>query len=87
MTTLIGVRLQHTERLVYCDSGDLEITSKDKVIIQTKDGWDLAWVVIAPGQVVYSEVEGPLVQVLRKATPNDIESIEQGSNQENTVVP
>jgi cell fate regulator YaaT (PSP1 superfamily) len=80
MTTLIGVRLQHAGRLIYCDSGDLEITHKDKVIIQTKDGCNVAWVVIAPGQIVYSEVEGQLVQVLRKATLNDIESMKQDSN-------
>ena len=80
MTTLIGVRLQPTGRLIYCDSGGLDITHRDKVIIRTKEGCNVAWVVIAPDQVVYSEVEGPLVEVLRKATEADIEGMKQDNN-------
>ena len=72
MTTLIGVRFHRTGKLVYCDSNNLDVMPKDMVIVETTSGSQIGWVVISSDQIVYSEVEGPLLPVLRKATEQDL---------------
>ena len=72
MTTLIGVRFHRTGKLVYCDSSNLHVIPKDRVIVETASGPQIGWVVISSDQIVYSEVEGPLLPVLRKAAEGDL---------------
>lgn len=72
MTTLIGVRFHRTGKLVYCDSSNLNVIPKEMVIVETASGPQIGWVVISSDQIVYSEVEGPLLPVLRKATEQDL---------------
>ena len=71
MSRVIGVRLQQAGRVHYFDPGDLDVSLLDRVVVETEQGLETAWVVIEPGQVVYSEVLGPFKSVLRKATPED----------------
>jgi len=56
----------------YFDPGSLDVSLLDRVVVETDQGLEMAWVVIEPDQVVYSEVQGPLKTVLRKATPEDL---------------
>ena len=72
LTALIGVRFDRIGKLSYCDSGDLNVGPGDRVIVETSNGHQIAWVVIGSGQIVYSEVEGPLLHVVRKALEEDV---------------
>ena len=72
MSKLIGVRFQQTDKVRYLDSGDLDVSLYDRVVVETDRGLETAMVVIDPDQVVYSEVQGPFKSVLRKATPEDL---------------
>jgi cell fate regulator YaaT (PSP1 superfamily) len=72
MSKIIGVRLQQAGSVQYFDPGSLDVSLLDRVVVETDQGLEMAWVVIEPDQVVYSEVQGPLKTVLRKATPEDL---------------
>ncbi|MBI2856377.1 MAG: stage 0 sporulation family protein [Chloroflexi bacterium] len=73
MAKVIGVRFQRAGKVSYYDPGDLEVRLLDHVVVETDNGLELAWVVISPDQVVYSEVKEPLKPVLRKATEEDLQ--------------
>lgn len=72
MSKLIGVRFRRADRVHYFDPGDLDVSIFDRVVVETDQGLETAWVVIEPDHVVYSEVQGPFKSVLRKATPEDL---------------
>lgn len=72
MSKVVGVRFQRSDRVHYFDPGDLDVSLRDGVVVETDQGMETGWVVIEPSQVVYSEVQGPLKSVLRKATPEEL---------------
>jgi cell fate regulator YaaT (PSP1 superfamily) len=51
----------------------LEVNLRDRVVVETDTGLETGWVVVAPDQVVYSEVKGPLRLVLRVASQEEQE--------------
>ena len=61
-----GVRFTPTGRVEYFAPGDEELAVGDRVVVETDRGPQEGVVVIAPGQVLYSELRGPLPPVLRK---------------------
>ena len=67
MPRVIGVRFERSGKMFYYDPGDLEVRLLDRVVVETATGPETATVAIAPEQVVYSEVKGPLKPVLHKA--------------------
>ena len=73
MAKVIGVRFQRAGKVSFYDPGDLEVRLLDNIVVETENGLELAWVVISPDQVVYSEVKEPLNPVLRKATEEDMQ--------------
>ena len=73
MANVIGVRFQRAGKVSFYDPGDLEVRLLDNIVVETENGLELAWVVISPDQVVYSEVKEPLKPVLRKATEEDMQ--------------
>lgn len=66
-----GIRFQRSGKVVFVDPRDLDVQVDDAVVVAMDDGPRLGTVVIAPRQVIHSEVRGPLPPVLRKATPQD----------------
>ena len=71
-----GVRFKDGGRVFYFDAKDIELTTGQQVIVRTIQGPALARVVIAPGQLVASEIAEPLEPVLRIAQPEDLERAE-----------
>ena len=69
MATLTGVQIRPSEKVQYFDANDLSLTVGERVIVETWDGDQEGVVVIAPEQVLRSDLRGPLNHVLRKATP------------------
>ena len=69
MPTLTGVQIRPSDKVQYFDANDLNLTVGERVIVETWDGDQEGVVVIAPEQVLRSDLRGPLNPVLRKATP------------------
>ena len=70
-TSVVGVRLSPAGRLHYFDPGDERLAVGDHVVAETDDGPSEGVVAIAPEQVLYSELPGPLRKVLRKVNAGD----------------
>ena len=67
MPTLTGVQIRPSDKVQYFDANDLSLTVGERVIVETWDGDQEGVVVIAPDQVLRSDLRGPLNPVLRKA--------------------
>ncbi len=74
MSEVVGVRLQRAGRVYYFDPMRESLEVNDPVVVETEEGPQVGWVVVAPQQMIYSELPGPLRPVLRKATPEDLAS-------------
>ena len=69
MPRLTGVQVRPSDKVQYFDANDLNLTVGESVIVETWDDEHEGVVVIAPEQVLRSDLRGPLNPVLRKATP------------------
>ena len=67
MPNLVGVRFSSAGRVRYFDPADLDLAVGDRVLVETDDGPREGSVVIAPSQVLHSDLRGPLHPVLQKA--------------------
>jgi len=76
MANVAGIRFKKAGKVYYFDAGDIELKAGDAVVVKTNRGIELGNVVIAPGQVLSSEIEETLSPVLRKAEAEDIEQAE-----------
>ncbi len=70
---VVGIRFRRAGKVYYFDPGDLELQVNEQVIVETSKGLELGKVVIAPRQVLASEINETLKPVLRKAALEDIE--------------
>ncbi len=82
MAGIVGIRFKRAGKVYYFDPADLELRLNDYVIVRTTRGTELGQVVIAPTQIVVSELEQPLKPVLRKAEPEDIKQAEEFAEKE-----
>ncbi len=82
MAEIVGIRFKQAGKVYYFDPGDLELEVNDYVVVETARGLELGHVVIAPGQVIDSDIENPLKPVIRKATTEDIEKANQYEEKE-----
>ena len=64
MAEVVGVRFARAGKVEYFDPSGLELSAGDKVLVETQDGPREGRVVIAPAQVVHSDLRGPLDPVL-----------------------
>ena len=67
MPILTGVQIRPSDKVQYFDANDLSLTVGERVIVETWDGDQEGVVVIAPEQVLRSDLRSPLNPVLRKA--------------------
>jgi len=77
MADIVGIRFKKTGKVYYFDSAGIELEAGDHVVVKTSRGMELGYVVIAPGQVLASEVDESLKPVMRKAEPDDIKQAEE----------
>jgi cell fate regulator YaaT (PSP1 superfamily) len=64
IANVVGVRFRSTGRVHYFDPGDDDLAVGDRVSVQTGEGPREGVVVIAPRQVLYSELRCRLNPVL-----------------------
>jgi cell fate regulator YaaT (PSP1 superfamily) len=72
MADIVGIRFKRAGKVYYFDAAGIELEAGDYAVVKTSRGTELGHVVIAPGQVLASEVEETLSPVIRKAEPEDI---------------
>ncbi len=72
MAEIVGIRFKRLGRVYYFDPAGIDLEVNDYVIVKTTRGLELGQVVIAPKQVLTSEVTEPLKPVMRKAEDEDI---------------
>lgn len=67
MPTLAGVQIKPSDKVQYFDANGIDLTVGERVFVETWDGEEEGVVVIAPEQVLRSDLRGPMSAVLRKA--------------------
>ena len=72
MAEIVGIRFKRAGRVYYFNPKGIELEVNDYVIVKTTRGLELGQVVIAPKQVLASEVSQPLKPIIRKAEAEDI---------------
>jgi len=80
MSEVAGVRFQQAGKVYYFDAADIPMERDDCVVVETSRGRELGRVVIAPKQLLSSNITEPLKPVIRKATPADMQNAQH--NQE-----
>ncbi len=68
MPALTGVQFRPSDKVQYFDANGISLKVGDRVIVETCKGEREAVVVIAPDQVLRSDLRGPLNPVLRKTS-------------------
>ncbi len=86
MADIVGVRFKRAGRIYYFAPAGLELEVNDYVVVKTVHGLELGQVVIAPKQVLASELTEPLQAVVRKAEPEDIERVQELADKEKEVL-
>jgi len=82
MINVAGVRFRTAGKIYYFDPGDHDIQLGDMVIVETARGVECGKVVIAKREVPEEEVVLPLKSVIRKATEEDLEHVEENKQKE-----
>ena len=82
MDTVVGIRFNRADKVYYFDPAGLDLEVGDYVVVKTTRGLELGNVVIAPQQVLASEVSSPLKPVLRKADPEEIQRAREFEDKE-----
>jgi len=77
MAEIVGVRFKRAGKVYYFDPAGIDLKENDYVVVETTRGLELGQVVIAPQQVLASDVEKPLKPVVRKAEPEDIKRAQE----------
>jgi cell fate regulator YaaT (PSP1 superfamily) len=77
MAEIVGIRFKRAGKVYYFDPAGIDLDINDHVIVETSRGQELGRVVIAPRQVVASEVDEPLKPVIRKAESDDVKRVQE----------
>ena len=77
MAEIVGVRFKRAGKVYYFDAAGIDLKVDDYVVVKTARGPELGRVMIAPKQVLASEVTKELKPVVRKAEPDDIKQAQE----------
>ncbi|MBI4570564.1 MAG: hypothetical protein HY723_01335, partial [Chloroflexi bacterium] len=65
----VGIRFQEAGKIYYFDARGYDIITGSYVVVETSHGQEVGRVVVAPGQVIVSEIRESLKPILRLAEP------------------
>ena len=82
MKNIIGVRFKKPGKIYFFDPGELQVSNKDYVIVETAQGEEYAEVVIANRQMPDDKIVKPLKKVVRIATYKDKKHYEENKEKE-----
>lgn len=86
MAEVVGIRFKRAGRIYFFDPAGLDLKVKDWVVVRTERGLELGYVVIAPKQVLKSELKEPLKPIERKASPEDLAQTEEFKSRQGEVL-
>ena len=73
----VGIRFKEAGKIYYFDARGCELDVGNYVVVETSHGREVGRVVVAPGQVVASEIKESLKPILRLATAEDLERADE----------
>lgn len=82
MVTIVGVRFKKAGKIYYFLPGEETLTIDDGVIVETARGVEFGTVVIGPKEVAKDSLVMPVKEVMRKATPKDLQQLEKNEERE-----
>ena len=82
MKNIVGVRFKKPGKIYFFDPGDLEITNRDFVIVETSQGQEYGEVAISNRVMPEENIVKPLKKVLRIATYKDKKHYEENKQKE-----
>ena len=82
MVTIVGVRFKKAGKIYYFLPGEETLTIEDGVIVETARGVEYGTVVIGPKEVAKDSLVMPVKEVMRKATPKDLQQLEKNEERE-----
>ena len=82
MVTIVGVRFKKAGKIYYFLPGEETLTIDDGVIVETARGVEYGTVVIGPKEVAKDSLMMPVKEVIRKATPKDLQQLEKNEERE-----
>ena len=82
MVTIVGVRFKKAGKIYYFLPGEETLTIDDGVIVETARGVEYGTVVIGPKEVAKDSLVMPVKEVMRKATPKDLQQLEKNDERE-----
>jgi cell fate regulator YaaT (PSP1 superfamily) len=68
----VGVRFKEAGKVYYFDAGEYSLDVGNYVVVETSHGLEIGRVVVAPDQVLASEIKDALKPIRRIATPEDL---------------
>lgn len=71
--TPVGIRFKEAGKVYYFDAQGAELDVGNYVVVVTAHGQEVGRVVVAPDQVIASEIKATLKPILRRAEPEDLE--------------
>jgi len=82
MVTIVGVRFKKAGKIYYFLPGEETLSIDDGVIVETARGVEYGTVVIGPKEVSKDSLVMPVKEVMRKATPKDLQQLEKNEERE-----
>ena len=82
MVTIVGVRFKKAGKIYYFLPGEETLTIDDGVIVETARGVEYGTVVIGLKEVAKDSLVMPVKEVMRKATPKDLQQLEKNEERE-----
>lgn len=80
MAHIAGVRFQRSGPVTFVDSQGMDgLDVGTCVVIEGVNQAKLAWIIVAPSQMIYDDLRGPLPNLLRKATEEDLVALANAS--------
>ncbi|MDP2659624.1 MAG: stage 0 sporulation family protein [Dehalococcoidia bacterium] len=75
MPEIVGVRFKQAGKIYFFDPAGLDLEVDDRIVVDTSRGLEIGRVVVAPKQVVESQISEPLKPVVRKAAEEDLRQV------------
>ena len=82
MVKVVGVRFKKAGKIYYFDPDEIELETGVNVIVETARGLEFGEVVVGPKVVPEEEVVQPLTKVIRRATEEDFEHLQENREKE-----
>lgn len=85
MAEVIGVRFKSTGKVYYFDPHGIPLEKGDRAIVETARGVECGEVAMANREVQDDSIVQPLKRLIRKATPEDLQKLDENKQKEKTA--